>query len=62
MKNKIEKRSKSTVFDSNMWDSNFMPIFLFGIDEFLTGNIRNIVCSLQRMAVFVKQWSLVLQT
>ena len=30
-------------------------IFLFSINKFLAGNTKNIACSLQRMAVFIKQ-------
>jgi len=28
---------------------------LFGIDEFLAGDTKNIACSLQRIATFIKQ-------
>jgi len=31
--------------DSQLWDSNFTPISLFGIDEFLTSDTKNIVFS-----------------
>jgi len=30
-------------------------ISLFGIDEFLAGDTKNIACSLQRIATFIKQ-------
>jgi len=29
-----------------LWSSDFTPIFLFGINEFLVGNAKNIVCFL----------------
>jgi len=32
--------------DLQLWDGNFSPVSLFGIDEFLTGDAKNIVCSL----------------
>ena len=34
-----------------MWDGNFAPILLFGTDEYLIGDAKNIVYSLLRMAM-----------
>jgi len=45
--------------DPNLWDGNFAPISLFGIDKFLKDNAKNIACFLQKMVVFFKQQSLV---
>ena len=33
----------------------FTSIFLFGINKYLNGNVRNIICSLLRIAAFDKQ-------
>jgi len=43
--------------DPQLWDDNFSPISLFGIDKFLTSDAKNIVgnCSLLRIAAFIKQ-------
>ena len=41
--------------DPQLQDDNFASIFLFSINKFLAGNTKNIACSLQRMAVFIKQ-------
>ena len=41
--------------DPQLWDGYFTWISLFGIDEFLAGDIKNIACSLQRIATFIKQ-------
>ena len=38
-----------------LWNSNFAPISLFGTDKYLVGNTKNIMCSLLRMAAFIKQ-------
>jgi len=38
--------------DPQLWDINFAPISLFDI---LTGDIKNIACFLQRIAIFIKQ-------
>jgi len=40
--------------DPQLWDSNFCSISLFGIDEFLARDTKDITCSLLRMAVFIK--------
>jgi len=41
--------------DLQLWDSNFCPISLFRIDKYLEGGTKNIICSLLRMVVFIKQ-------
>jgi len=38
-----------------LWDGNFTPVSMSSVDEFLTSNIKNIVCSLLRTAIFIKQ-------
>ena len=50
--------SANVLADPNLWDGNFSAISLFGTNKFLQSNVRNIACSLQRMACFLKQWSL----
>jgi len=44
--------------DPNLWDGNFTPVSLLSVDECLNGNVKNISCSLQRIAIFMKQCSL----
>jgi len=44
--------------DPNLWDGNFTATSLFGMNEFLQSDVRNMVCSLQCMACFLKQRSL----
>ena len=44
--------------DPNLWDGNFSAISLFGTNEFLQSDVRNMACSLQHMACFLKQRSL----
>jgi len=41
--------------DPALWDSNFSSISLFGTVEVLGGDTKNIACSLQRIATFIKQ-------
>jgi len=41
--------------DPQLWDGNFNSISLFGTDEFLASDAKNIACSLQRIATFIKQ-------
>jgi len=38
-----------------LWDNNFTPVSLFDIDKFITSDIKNIVCSLLKIAIFIKQ-------
>ena len=44
--------------DPSLWDGNFTATSLFGTNEFLHSDVRNMACSLQRMACFLKQRSL----
>jgi len=41
--------------DPMLWDGNFSSISLFGTVKVLEGNAKNIACSLQRIATFIKQ-------
>jgi len=41
--------------DPNLWDSHFRPISLFGTNEFLQSDARNVSCSLIHMAEFIRQ-------
>jgi len=41
--------------DLQLWNGNFFPIFLFGINKFLSGDAKNIVCFLLKIAIFIKQ-------
>jgi len=41
--------------DSNLWDSHFGPISLFGTNKFLQSDAYNISCSLLQMAQFIRQ-------
>jgi len=41
--------------DPQLWDINFNSISLFGTDEFLAGDAKDIVCSLRRIATFIQQ-------
>jgi len=41
--------------DPMLWDGNFSSISLFGTVEVLEGNAKNIACSFQRIATFIKQ-------
>ena len=41
--------------DPQLLNSNFCSISLFRIDKCLAGNAKNIICSLLRMGMFVKQ-------
>ena len=44
--------------DLQLWDSDFCPISLFEINKYLENNVKNIIYSFLRMAVFIKQYSL----
>jgi len=37
-----------------LWDSNFYLIFIFGRNEYLEGNVKNIACSLLRIVAFIR--------
>jgi len=41
--------------DPSLWDRNFMATSLFGTNKFLNSDISNIMCSLKRMAYFLRQ-------
>ena len=41
--------------NSQLWDSNFCLVSIFEVNEYLKDDAKNIVCSLYRMAVFVRQ-------
>jgi len=41
--------------DSQLWDGNFCPISIFGMNEYLEGDARNINCSLHRISAFIRQ-------
>jgi len=41
-----------------LWNDNFCPIFLFGIDNYLEDDAKNIIYSLFRMTLFIKHCSL----
>jgi len=40
--------------DLQLWDGNFCLIFLFGIENCLEGNTKNVTCSLLRITIFIK--------
>jgi len=44
--------------DPSLWDGSFTATSLFSTNEFLQSDVRNMACSLQRMACFLKQRSL----
>ena len=44
--------------DPSLWDGNFTATSLFGTNEFLQSDVRNMACSLQCIACFLKQQSL----
>ena len=50
--------SANVLADPNLWDSNFTATSLFGTNEFLQSDVRNMACSLQCIACFLKQRSL----
>jgi len=41
--------------DLQLWDSNFYSISLFSIYKYLEDDTKNIICSLLRIVVFIKQ-------
>lgn len=43
--------------DPQLWDGSFCPISIFGVNEYLEGDSKNIACSLYRIAAFIKQRS-----
>jgi len=48
----------SQLADSQLWNSNFYPILIFGINEYLEGDTRNIIYLLYRIVVFIRQHKL----
>ena len=44
--------------DSQLWNGNFCSISIFDINEYLEGNTKNIMYSLHRIIVFVRQCKL----
>jgi len=58
---KIDKRKRKRsvltciITNSQLWNSNFCPILLFSINEYLKGNMRNITCSLHRIVASIRQ-------
>jgi len=44
--------------DPNLWDGFFFPTSIFGINESLGKDFRNIALSLQRIRMFIKQCSI----
>jgi len=44
--------------DPQLWNGNFCSISLFGMNEYLEDNTKNITCSLLRMIVFIRQCKL----
>ena len=44
--------------DPQLWDSNFCPISIFGMNECLEDDAKNITCSLLRIAAFIRQHKL----
>jgi len=44
--------------DPNLWDGDFSATSIFGTNEFLQGDVRNIACSLSRIATFFRQRNL----
>jgi len=41
-----------------LWNGSFFPISLFGMNKYSEGDTKNIICSLLRIAVFIKQQKL----
>jgi len=44
--------------DLQLWDGNFCPVSIFGVNKYLEEDAKNIICSLYRIAVFVRQQNL----
>jgi len=40
--------------DPQLWDGNFYSISIFGMNEYLKGDAKNITCSLLRIVVFIR--------
>ena len=46
--------STNVLADSSLWDGRFRATSLFSTNKFPQGNILNIACSLQHIAIFLK--------
>ena len=44
--------------DLQLWNSSFCSVSLFGMNQYLKGNARNITCLLLRIPAFIKQQKL----
>jgi len=44
--------------NSQLWDGNFYSISIFGMNEYLEDDAKNITCSLLRIVVFIRQHKL----
>ena len=40
--------------DPNLWDGFFFLLLIFGIDEFLDKDSKNITCSFQKIGSYIK--------
>ena len=50
--------SVNQLIDLQFWNSSFCLISIFGINEYLKGYIKNIICLLYRIALFIRQHKL----
>lgn len=48
----LQPLSHNVLSDPNLWDGDFGATSLFGTNEFLQSDVRNMACSLQHMASF----------
>jgi len=44
--------------DLQLWDSNFYSILIFDMNEYLEDDAKNVMCSLLRIGVFIRQHKL----
>ena len=44
--------------DLQLWDSNFCPILIFDMNEYLEDDAKNIMCLLLRIVAFIRQHKL----
>ena len=54
----VSRRVDLYMTNLQLWDSNFTPILLFGVNKYLAGDTGNIMYSLYRIAIFIKQYLL----
>ena len=52
---KVILYSANVPADPSLWDGNFTATSLFGTNKFLNSDINNIMCSLKRIACFLRQ-------